>query len=289
VADVPDYVTELLGGSKTAFIQPSYGIPDDNDGGGWTPLREYFGLPPGETETLTYAIPETVYYNSYTVKWGGVKLYLIPSLELLRASDINTTQASVELSATVGADDIALILRHENKFLVNSNLINIDATYILSKMLSGPLNCPAAVDISIADGKCLMFAEYDTDTDVDLPWTGNTRLIRYSPDGNLAYDIDTVLSGSYSTFMSRGELVILAGLNNFLCGDANGDENINVSDAVHIINYVFVGGNPPDPIESGDCNCDGSCNVSDAVWIINYVFVGGNMPCDTDGDGEPDC
>jgi hypothetical protein len=42
-------------------------------------------------------------------------------------------------------------------------------------------------------------------------------------------------------------------------------------------------------ISCGDVNCDGTSNVSDAVWIINYVFVGGNPPCDTDGDGEPDC
>jgi hypothetical protein len=73
------------------------------------------------------------------------------------------------------------------------------------------------------------------------------------------------------------------------CGDANGDADVNVSDAVSIINYVFVGGNPPEPLKVGDVNCDGTCNVSDAVWIINYVFVGGNVPCDTSGDGLPDC
>jgi len=75
----------------------------------------------------------------------------------------------------------------------------------------------------------------------------------------------------------------------YICGDANSDEAVNVSDAVYIINYVFAGGDPPDPIESGDANCDGTCNVSDAVWIINYVFTGGNDPCDSDGDGIPDC
>jgi FG-GAP repeat/Dockerin type I domain/FG-GAP-like repeat len=75
----------------------------------------------------------------------------------------------------------------------------------------------------------------------------------------------------------------------YTCGDANSDQNVNVSDAVWIINYVFVGGDPPDPLDSGDANCDGTSNVSDAVWIINYVFVGGNEPCDSDGDSIPDC
>ncbi len=75
----------------------------------------------------------------------------------------------------------------------------------------------------------------------------------------------------------------------YICGDANKDGTVNVSDAVYVINYVFIGGDPPDPMAAGDCNCDGSCNVSDAVWIINYVFVGGNTPCDMDGDDMPDC
>jgi hypothetical protein len=75
----------------------------------------------------------------------------------------------------------------------------------------------------------------------------------------------------------------------YICGDTNGDETVNISDAVYLINYVFIGGDPPEPIESGDCNCDTSCNISDAVWIINYIFVGANDPCDTDGDGTPDC
>jgi len=75
----------------------------------------------------------------------------------------------------------------------------------------------------------------------------------------------------------------------YTCGDSNGDESVNVSDAVHIINYVFAGGDPPDPVESGDANCDDAVNVSDGVWIINFVFSGGYAPCDTDGNGIPDC
>jgi Zinc carboxypeptidase/Immune inhibitor A-like, MAM domain/Dockerin type I domain len=76
----------------------------------------------------------------------------------------------------------------------------------------------------------------------------------------------------------------------YICGDANRDDLINVSDAVHIVNYIFVVDSPaPNPIASGDVNCDSVVNVSDAVWIINYIFVSGNAPCDTDGDLIPDC
>jgi hypothetical protein len=64
-----------------------------------------------------------------------------------------------------------------------------------------------------------------------------------------------------------------------LCGDANGDGIVNVSDAVFIINYVFVPGFPaPSPLCAGDANGDGIVNVSDAVFIINYVFVPGFPP-----------
>jgi len=75
----------------------------------------------------------------------------------------------------------------------------------------------------------------------------------------------------------------------YLCGDANRDGLVNVSDVVWIKNWIFYSGPPPNPMESGDVNCDGSVNVSDAVYIINWVFLHGNWPCDSDGDGVPDC
>jgi len=76
----------------------------------------------------------------------------------------------------------------------------------------------------------------------------------------------------------------------YICGDASGDEAVNVNDATFIINYIFVPDSPiPQPWEAADVNCDGTVNVSDGVWIIDYIFSGGNDPCDTDGDGEPDC
>jgi len=65
----------------------------------------------------------------------------------------------------------------------------------------------------------------------------------------------------------------------YTCGDANGDEGINVADAVYIINFIFKSGPEPNPPESGDADCDGSLNIGDAVYLINYIFRAGPEPC----------
>jgi len=65
----------------------------------------------------------------------------------------------------------------------------------------------------------------------------------------------------------------------YLRGDANGDGVINVSDVVYLINYLFISGPAPDPIQAGDANCDGFVNVTDVVYLINYLFISGPPPC----------
>jgi hypothetical protein len=64
----------------------------------------------------------------------------------------------------------------------------------------------------------------------------------------------------------------------YVCGDANGDGDTNVGDAVFTISYIFLGGPAPVPIEAADANGDGTLNVGDAVYTINYVFNGGPAP-----------
>ncbi|MFH1700774.1 MAG: FG-GAP-like repeat-containing protein [Candidatus Zixiibacteriota bacterium] len=66
----------------------------------------------------------------------------------------------------------------------------------------------------------------------------------------------------------------------YVCGDSNGDERVNIADAVFLINLVFKGGPSPDPIEAGDANCDDRVNISDAVYLINLVFKGGPEACE---------
>jgi len=64
-----------------------------------------------------------------------------------------------------------------------------------------------------------------------------------------------------------------------VCGDANADHSVNISDAVYLIAYIFSGGPPPNPFLAGDSSCDNVVNISDAVYLIAYIFAGGSAPC----------
>ena len=62
-------------------------------------------------------------------------------------------------------------------------------------------------------------------------------------------------------------------------GDVNGDNMLDISDAVYLIAYIFAGGPAPNPLSSGDANCDDAADISDAVYLISYIFAGGPAPC----------
>ncbi|MEE9443866.1 MAG: dockerin type I domain-containing protein [candidate division Zixibacteria bacterium] len=74
-------------------------------------------------------------------------------------------------------------------------------------------------------------------------------------------------------------LVMSMNLPTYQSGDANNDGDVNVGDPVYIINTVFKGGPPPQPIEAGDSNCDGDVNIGDVVYLVNHIFKGGDAPC----------
>jgi hypothetical protein len=61
-------------------------------------------------------------------------------------------------------------------------------------------------------------------------------------------------------------------------GDANGDGVIDIADVVYLINYLFIDGPAPNPLDAGDANCDGTVDIADVVYLINYLFIDGPPP-----------
>jgi len=65
----------------------------------------------------------------------------------------------------------------------------------------------------------------------------------------------------------------------YICGDADGSEEVDIDDVVYLIAYIFSGGPAPDPLESGDADCSGEVDIDDVVYVITYIFSSGLEPC----------
>ncbi len=63
----------------------------------------------------------------------------------------------------------------------------------------------------------------------------------------------------------------------FIRADSNGGGQIDISDAVGMLNYQF-GGGTTDCLDAHDANDDGSVDISDPVSLLGYLFNNGPAP-----------
>ncbi len=146
----------------------------------------------------------------------------------------------------------------------------------------------------------------NVELDAQLSWTGGDP----NPEDTVSYDISfgsvtpppLVSSRQSTTDFDPGELLYFTtyywqviALDNsvdsttgpvwtfttkpdWLYGDCNRDQKVNISDGIYLINYLFKQGPEPDPLQAGDANCDAKVTISDVIYLVNYLFKGGLPP-----------
>ena len=80
------------------------------------------------------------------------------------------------------------------------------------------------------------------------------------------------------TYYPRINIPFLAQIHNAKRGDANGDQEINITDVMYMINYLFRHGPSPVKFVCGDANCDDDLGILDVVLLINYLYKEGVAP-----------
>jgi predicted GH43/DUF377 family glycosyl hydrolase len=69
-----------------------------------------------------------------------------------------------------------------------------------------------------------------------------------------------------------------APVKDFRRGDCNGDEVVDISDAVCTLNWLFLGAAKPPCLAATNTNGDDDADVSDAVFLLAHLFSGGPAP-----------
>jgi hypothetical protein len=80
----------------------------------------------------------------------------------------------------------------------------------------------------------------------------------------------------------KGEGVIQVeggvGAGGFVRGDFNMDSNVDVSDPISILGFVFHGSVPPSCVVAADANDDERVDISDPIFLLNFLFNDGRPP-----------
>ena len=66
----------------------------------------------------------------------------------------------------------------------------------------------------------------------------------------------------------------------FVRGDVDGVGNIDITDAVFLLNFLFQGGPTPPCMDAADVDDDGGQrpSITDAIFLLNWLFQGGRPP-----------
>ncbi|MGE4618436.1 MAG: FG-GAP-like repeat-containing protein [Planctomycetota bacterium] len=95
------------------------------------------------------------------------------------------------------------------------------------------------------------------------------------------FNLDTVLDVVVSSYSDDSVSVYLGeeASARFIRGDMNFDNVVNIADPVGLLNLLF---NNPGPLtgclDVFDFNDDGDVDISDSVYLLQYLFTGGSAP-----------
>ncbi len=177
----------------------------------WKNLRKHFHVPDTEVGWVD-EIPEFLKEKGKKISWGGGRPPKGAGMTFLRADAVRHAGGQVVLSDLVATQTLALIIKSKNHFLVNGNPLELEAGYILSRLMGGALRAPTLAFVDSGRHRTAAYAVEDTHISVKIPTPEPPREWRkviFDENGKIRENVLVPGSNVLETDLLRNELLVL--------------------------------------------------------------------------------
>ena len=91
-----------------------------------------------------------------------------------------------------------------------------------------------------------------------------------------AYELGLTVKDDFDR--ASEDSVIVEIENEFERGDANQDGDINITDPIVVLGWLFLGTVEEICQDAADADDDNKVDIADAVYILSFLFLGGEAP-----------
>ncbi len=252
---------------QTMTFQLSYSDPDINN------VRLDYAVE-NLPANATFSGTPTLRQFSFTPNYTQAGVYMVRFTLL----DLPPTGLAFRLADTL--DITITVLEAGNQAPVFTSISG--AVYPTAQALMVGEPYTTTMSVSDPDGEAVTFTMESTNTPLTTySFTDNgnsTASMTATGQSSELYTVHEVhyiatdAAGLADTAMMRYIVVP------FIRGDANTDGQMDMSDVMYIINYLFKQGPPPTIDEAADANYDYRTNILDADYLIGYFFKQGPPP-----------
>jgi hypothetical protein len=86
--------------------------------------------------------------------------------------------------------------------------------------------------------------------------------------------VDLLTAGEDGLFITAGTRLRVL----FSRGDVDGDGQVNITDPIFLLSWLFLGGRLPPCMDAGDGNDDGRVDLSDSIYVLRHLYTGAPPP-----------
>lgn len=225
-----------------------------------------FVVPVGYPQNDFTAVPEVRIFDTNTVPW--TQLAALPLV-------VDTSAFPGPVDVVVSADESRAYV---SVFEGSSEVFVVD---LVNAVLLPPLVLPLVDNVQhglelTPDGVHLFVTDFFAQQ-VRIVDVATSTVVAVVATGSQPNSVAMLGGRAWITNQGEASITVVGLLGSYLRGDSNGDDNVDLADAIHILNYLF-GGGPLDCEDRADANDDGALTIADPIRLFGYLFAADPPP-----------